>query len=363
MTGNFPNLPAYVTLDVTEVCNLRCKMCYAWGETGCYTNPESDMKPEVLDFDIVKQLIKDVSPRKPNYSLFGGEPLTYPHLEELIVAVKEAGSVIDTPTNGTLLKKHAKMLVETRFDSIRVSLDGPEDANDAQRGAGSYDKAMAGIEELFRERAKPGTKGPLISIIYTVTPANYLFIEQLFLKDLDLDLINFATIQTQNFVTESMGLGYAKLLESEFGITSDCYWRGMLRDPCEFDELDFEEMSRQINNVRAKMWEKGKFVITLPQTISADGLRAYFGARWGDMDDQYKSCPIPWASIDVMASGDIAPCHVFFDLTVGNLHENRIEEIWNGEGYEKLRAYIKKNGLMSICHGCCILYISGQKVG
>ncbi|MHA1372828.1 MAG: SPASM domain-containing protein [Promethearchaeota archaeon] len=80
------------------------------------------------------------------------------------------------------------------------------------------------------------------------------------------------------------------------------------------------------------------------------------------MSDQYKSCIIPWVSTDIVANGDIAPCHVFYDLIMGNLHDNSFEEIWFGTKYQKFRDYISRNQFMSICPGCCILYLSGNKM-
>ncbi len=108
--------PSSVGLHLTEACNLRCKMCYFWGESGAYTKNKS--KPKVLDFDILKNLVEELTKvkAKPFYSLFGGEPLTYPHLEELILAIKETKAFIDTPTNGILLGEYAKILVRSGFD-------------------------------------------------------------------------------------------------------------------------------------------------------------------------------------------------------------------------------------------------------
>ena len=78
------------------------------------------------------------------------------------------------------------------------------------------------------------------------------------------------------------------------------------------------------------------------------------------MSDRYSSCPVPWNDVDIMATGEVAPCHVFYDLVTGNLHEQSFEEIWNGEKYGKFRAHMHSHGLMSICPGCCILYLAGS---
>jgi len=117
-------------------------MCYFWGETGTSSNDLSGKKPAVMDFELANKIISELSSVTPFYSLFGGEPLTYPYLEELIIRIKNAGSIVDTPTNGTLLANNAAMLVRTGFDSIRVSLDGPQDVNDLQRGKGVMRKLL-----------------------------------------------------------------------------------------------------------------------------------------------------------------------------------------------------------------------------
>jgi radical SAM protein with 4Fe4S-binding SPASM domain len=354
------DLPSSVSLQVTESCNLRCKMCYEWGETGRYSMAGGNKKPASLDISVLKKVIRELAPARPSYDLFGGEPLVYPHLEELIVAVKEAGSALDTPTNGTLLKKHAAMLVRTGFDSVRVSLDGTQEINDTQRGPNSYARAMAGIEALHREKQKAASRLPIVSIIFTVTAENYLSLEQFFLRELDLEMVEWVTIQMQNFVTESMGKAYARMLQSEFGLTGDRYWRGLVRATTDFEEIDCQELARQVKNVSAVLRDSGKGVLLLPPTFSAENLSAYLGAQWNKMTDTYRQCAVPWNVADITATGDVAPCHVFYDLVMGNIDERPFSEIWNGPAYQSFRRRMSRHGLMSVCPGCCILYIAGS---
>lgn len=354
-------LPRSVVLELTENCNFRCKMCFYWGETGCYSKKNAVKTPTVMELDLVKRIVTDLAPAKPLYSLFGGEPLLYPYLEEVIKMIKKSGSIIDTPTNGTLLKKYAAMLVRTGFDLVRVSIDGPQEINDSQRGKGSYENAMAGINALYLEKLEVRSRSPLIDVIYTITPANHLSIEEFFLNDLNLSAINSISIQMENYMTEKMGLEFAHLLESEFGIKSDM-WRGCVRSPEFFKEMDITELCRQVDKVSKELRKLGKAVLRLPPTFSPKNLTAYLQADWNNMTNLYEGCPSPWSSVDITASGDLAPCHVFFDLIMGNLYENSFEEIWNGENYIKFRKYMEHNHLMSICPGCCILYLGGKKL-
>ena len=355
-------LPRSVVLELTEVCNLRCKMCFYWGDTGCFSTSKNGKKPAELELEFIKQVVEYLIPGKPFYSLFGGEPLIYPHFEEVIRLVKSAGSFIDTPTNGTLLSQYAKLLVQTEFDLVRVSIDGPREISNSQRGKGSYERAIAGIEDLYHEKQTAGKKKPLIDIIYTITPTNYQYIEEFFLNSLDLSVINSVSIQMENFIIEEMGLEYANLLESEFGITSDTYWRGLVRTPDFFSEVDTVELSKQVNEVSSQLRMQGKSVLRLPPTFSSENLTAYIKGNWNQMKDLYESCSVPWLSVDITATGDLAPCHVFFDLVMGNLHTQSFEEIWNGNNYRKFRDYMNQNKLMSICSGCCILYLVGKKL-
>jgi radical SAM protein with 4Fe4S-binding SPASM domain len=104
-----------------------------------------------------------------------------------------------------------------------------------------------------------------------------------------------------------------------------------------------------------------KNYLLLPPTFSSGNLKAYLGGKWEEMVDNYKTCLSPWSSIDITASGDIAPCHIFYDLVMGNLNNNTIYEIWYSEKFQKFRKYISQNYLLPICYGCCILYLSGKR--
>ncbi|MHA1915409.1 MAG: radical SAM protein, partial [Promethearchaeota archaeon] len=309
--------PISAALQITEGCNLRCKMCYYWGETGTYSNRNHKSKPIIMDIDLIERIVKESEIRF--YSLFGGEPLTHPEIEKVVRIIKASGASIDTPTNGTLLKKYTPMLVELGFDSIRVSLDGPRDVNDIQRGKGSYDKAIEGLKALYEEKKRTKKKLPIVGLLYTITPINYLQTEKFFLEDLNLSYFHTITIQLENYITEEMGSNYESFLKSHFNISSNRYWKGMVRSYDDFKDMDFIELSRQLNSVIPHLEEKGIRVIREPSLSSIEDLIAYFKADWKNLSIQYETCPLPWSSTDIAANGDVVPCHVFYDLVVGNL--------------------------------------------
>ena len=313
----------------------------------------------MMEVELIERIVEDSGAKF--YSLFGGEPLTHPEIEKIVKIIKASGARIDTPTNGTLLKNHAAMLVELGFDSVRISLDGPSEVNDIQRGKGSYEKAIEGMKALHDEKKRKGKQLPVIGLLYTITPVNYLQTERFFLEDLDLRYIHNITIQLENYITEDMGKEYERFLKTHFNITSNRYWKGMIRSYDDFKSMNLVELSRQLDSAVKYLEEKGIAVIREPPLNSLEDLEAYFKANWKSLSIQYETCPLPWVSTDVAANGDVVPCHVFYDLVVGNLHQNNLLEIWKGERFEKFREYMDDNKLMSICQGCCLLYIHGTR--
>jgi radical SAM protein with 4Fe4S-binding SPASM domain len=176
-----------------------------------------------------------------------------------------------------------------------------------------------------------------------------------------LKYLHNITIQLENFITEEMGKKYENFLKSHFNITSNRYWKGMVRSYDYFKDMNLVELSRQLHSVETHLKEKGIVVIKEPPLSSIKDLEAYFKAEWENLSIQYETCPLPWVSTDIAANGDVVPCHVFYDLVVGNLHQNSLLEIWKGEEFTKFREFMDTNKLMSICQGCCLLYLHGTK--
>jgi radical SAM protein with 4Fe4S-binding SPASM domain len=315
-----------------------------------------------MDLELIKSITNEFSSKKALYSLFGGEPFLHPQIREIIRVIKDSGGIVDTPTNGTLLMKYAPMLIQSEFDTLRISLDGPEEINDMQRGRGSYSRALEGIKKVHELKTLKNAKRPIISLIFTITPLNYAHIEQFLLDDLILEHIDWVTIQMQNYITDQMAREYAEFLHTTFSMKSTSYCSSLIRDPKHFESIDISKIVEQVDKISRRYTELGKNVLLEPPTYSEKNLNAYLSANWKEMEDQYKTCTVPWRAIDITVDGDVAPCHIFYDLTMGNLHEKSFHEIWNGEDYRKLRAYMKGNDFIPICPGCCILFLMGKRI-
>lgn len=57
--------PVQLDIKLVNACNLRCKMCAQWGESGYnFTRPSSEVR-DVVSLDTWKKLVDDVSSIKP----------------------------------------------------------------------------------------------------------------------------------------------------------------------------------------------------------------------------------------------------------------------------------------------------------
>lgn len=187
-----------LTVNVTQVCNLKCVYCAAGGD-GTYGDPVNRINVEKtlpqLKFFLEK--LKDGSTF--SLSFVGGEPLLYPEAIRLIydyVMLQTAGRNIRSrfmiTTNGTLITDKVLDILRAMKIHITVSLDGESTINDQVRpskdGRSSTALTVDGIKKLV------GIKSNLASLgIAGVYSAKNLEVKKsyLFFKSLGVDWFEF----------------------------------------------------------------------------------------------------------------------------------------------------------------------------
>ncbi|MDD5630055.1 MAG: radical SAM protein [Elusimicrobia bacterium] len=75
---------------------------------------------------------------------WGGEPLMRDDIGELAGRARSRGLFVTMDSNGHRLPERREVL--KALDHLVLSLDGPQEMHDANRGAGSFQKTMAGLE-------------------------------------------------------------------------------------------------------------------------------------------------------------------------------------------------------------------------
>ena len=172
--------PEAVTLFLTHRCNLHCKMCGQWGEGGITKQKSAQYIKAEIGANDMKSIIEDLSSFRPNITLFGGEPLLYPHCLETIKYIKQKGMHCLIITNGSMLEDLAEGIVDSGLDELNVSLDGDGELHDQIRTmSGLFDKIMRGLKKINDLKVRKNRKKPLLNLQCTVNRNNYMHLEKL----------------------------------------------------------------------------------------------------------------------------------------------------------------------------------------
>jgi len=127
-------VPLNVMLAVTNRCAGNCAYCRI---------PQRDAG-ELTQAEICG-IIDEISALGcQRLGLWGGEPLVRDDINDIILHAKGKGIFVTMDSNGFLLPQ--KTYVLRGLDHLVLALDGEEASHDANRGQGSFLKAMAAIE-------------------------------------------------------------------------------------------------------------------------------------------------------------------------------------------------------------------------
>ena len=161
--------PVNVTWEITHKCNLSCLHCLSADQRA---DCSSDMTlKECYNF------IDDLANIKVfQVNIGGGEPFLREDILDILEYSHQKKLVTCVSTNGTMLDSSlSKKLSEMDLLYIQVSLDGATaETNDLIRGNGSFNKAVAGIENLNKFNF------PHLSINTVVTGKNFREIKDMY---------------------------------------------------------------------------------------------------------------------------------------------------------------------------------------
>ena len=150
-------------------CNQKCRTCPT-----DITNKKGDW----IDFDLLKGNIALAMKRGMNeICLSGGEPLAYPHFNDLIDYLAKVKLKVTILTNATLMEdKYIKHLLKIK-DHVRIVTAihhfEADKHDDITQTPGSFDKAMNGLRIL-------NGLGFMISVKIILNKTNYLSLKEMY---------------------------------------------------------------------------------------------------------------------------------------------------------------------------------------
>lgn len=194
-----------LTINVTQVCNLKCTYCAAGGD-GTYGDPVTRISVEKT-LPQLKYFIDALpSGRKFTISFVGGEPLLYPggikaiyDYVTQIAAEKNIFPVFSVTTNATVITDKVLEIFKQIKIHVTVSLDGDKNVNDVLRptrsGAGSTQMTLDGLQKLHSIKSYLPSLG--ISGVFNEAHQNIVESYRFFLT-LNPDWIEFNFAYSQN---------------------------------------------------------------------------------------------------------------------------------------------------------------------
>jgi len=333
-----------IDMKITNMCNLRCRMCAQWGESGYnFGRPTQELR-EVVPFECYKRMVDDCMRMRPLYYIWGGEPMMYPHIMEVLRYMKARRQTVSLITNGTLLERHAAEIVGMGLDCIMISLDGKRELHDEIRGVpGTFDKMSSAIKAIRRERQRKNKALPVVVLLMTVTTSNYTRIAETLhvAEELGPD---FAGIYYSWFTTEQIGCVHTRFMQKHFNVTPIA-WKGYVSDAISMDTAGLIE---EVRKVRASRF---RIPYLFVPNLHEDQIERYFTDPAHTFG--YDRCVSPWYVTEIGPNGDVSTCRDYPDYTCGNIQEESLPKIFNGPRYRKFRKVLARRKLLPICGRCC----------
>ena len=315
-----PSLEPFLSTDVftlqwhvTQACDLNCKHCY----------DRSDRAPmalgtamTILDdfYDFCRRMHV-----RGQVTFTGGNPLLYPHFEELYRAAWQFGFGIAILGNPTPLDRIRRLMEIDRPLYFQISLEGLEAHNDFIRGKGHFDRSLAFLD---------GLRGLDIfsMVMLTLTRDNLAQVLPLaaLLKD-RADAFTFNRLST-------VGEG-AKLLMPE--------------------KAAFESFLREYDAAAAKNPKMG-LKDNLNNIIRLERGAAPFGGCTGH------GCGAAFNFLALLPDGEVHACRKFPSL-IGNIAQNGLYDIYHSELAERYRTgsrSCRNCKLNIVCRGCLAITYS-----
>lgn len=162
---NWLREPRAIQVEITNACNLRCKMCPS-------NSPEAieyDRNRTLMDIGLYRKIIDEAAtfPKCHIIPQGGGEPFLHPEFREMLVMTKQKPNLtIGFVTNGTKARPDdCELLVTLGVEEVVVSVYG-HDAESHKRvtGRANYGNVEAFVENLHETRQRRGMPWPRIRV-------------------------------------------------------------------------------------------------------------------------------------------------------------------------------------------------------
>ena len=332
------SLPMELQLEVTNLCNLSCVMCF---RKFAERFEQGTMPSELLE------KMTTILPLVTVAHLFGGgEPLTNPSFLSFISMMNKHNIGLEFNSNGTLLNTETStQMVDCGVKAIVFSIDGATAKTyESIRIGANFERVIGNIRTLNEIKKHKNKKLPHLLFSTVAMKSN--------IHDLPL-LVQLASnlgVEAIHVLKLSAPFSYGKQYE--------LFYKSQVVDEAPSQDI--------IQSVNEAMHISQNLGIQLECYIDAERSRSYNNFKppyrvvlhnllRNFLSDDFMlsndMCSQPWTSIVADWNGNIRPC-CYSSFVLGNLKDDELEKIWNGDRYIRLRRSFIEGQRLPECISC-----------
>lgn len=313
-----------VRIDITNKCNLLCKMCHYPATVG---QPKFDM-----DSDLMRKIVAQVLPHAQWATLSCEyEPLMARNFDEILDIIRTSPCPMGLTTNGTLFTRRRidSLLDNPAIGAISISIDGgTRETFERIRVNGRWDKLMTNLAMLgdsLRQRRADGQRTPDIQF------------NTVLMKSTALELFQLMEVAQSCAANRVAAIRYVPI-NPELNENID----------------DWEALMPSL--IRAKQYAHDHNIELLlpledPRLDPDRDTTREAEANVAPIGRFSPYCEAPWSAVQIAPNGDIPPC-LYYGAPFGNLMTDDFDTIWNNEKYKALRRSLKRLKLHPQCAAC-----------
>jgi MoaA/NifB/PqqE/SkfB family radical SAM enzyme len=304
-----PRIPKFAQIEITNSCNLNCKMC-----------PREFLKVPYKHMDIaVYKTVLDKLDGVYMLTLTGwGEPFFFPEIFDCIKYAKDKGLVVKLTTNGSLLNdEKIDKIFTSGLDEITFSLDNIK--GDPLLGHPNK-AALRNIEKIIQKRKKLKTNLPHV----VLQPTMHLGRSQ-----------NIFDVIKWGAKTGVDRINIARL---------DLRFDPKMKRATSDDE-------KKIFKTAEKLRRKLGIRIDMVQFAAFDGLVRVLYRLLRKINHRFdRKCSKTYNYVYINVDGFVTPCCFYPHMKRGDLKKQTLYDIWNGKLFKIFRKNQEK-----ICGKCDVM--------
>jgi radical SAM protein with 4Fe4S-binding SPASM domain len=351
--------PYEIGLQLTYRCNLRCVECFQWGEAGSYIDNEAAAIGPEIPVPVVESLLRETEATRAAIYLWGGEPLMYRDWDQLAQLLARHRRHVVLCTNGIGIERRLDS-IETFSDDLVVllSVDGLREANDAIRGRNTFQNILKGIDSMLKRRHDGSFRGAIaVSCVLNKENIDELpeFIE--YFAGLGVDAVYIVFPWHIGEPTAAQMDGYFSSMTPAIrritlhGGAPQASWHHFRYGIGAEHAPRVREVVRQI---KEKDWP---ILVRFQPDVSDADIEVMISGSGRPVQGRVR-CLSKFHRISVLPNGDVTPCKLFPEFTVGNLVRQSFAEVWRAEPYCKMTKTLDRE-LTPVCGKCVQLYLDG----